>query len=372
MRGAGPAGSICSTLLARAGYRTLLIAGTAPSRWRPPEILAPATIRLLRQHGFLAAATDGFVRCRGVYGKWAAKPEFFDYELLACEAAVSIDRALFDSRLRKEALQSGVEIWSDVFVQRTHYDARQWTITGQRRGLPHVCEAPLLIEATGRSGPAAPIPQTRRAYSDRLLALACPLTLPRRDCQLMLLEADNEGWWYSTCDGNGGAAVVYLSDADLLPTGPAQRALFFRQRFETSWLMRKKLPELPQNLRLHTLDARTYYRHPCAGPASLAIGDAAYSVDPLSGAGIRRAIEMAVKSVSATKGFYAEKSSSKALQNYARWVLSEFVRWRKTKDSVYSTADPTLFAHEFWRRRVISRGAGMVSAANVDPTELPR
>jgi 3-(3-hydroxy-phenyl)propionate hydroxylase len=49
--GAGPAGSTCATLLAKAGIDVLLVEAGDFSQLRPAEVLAPVTVRLLSELG---------------------------------------------------------------------------------------------------------------------------------------------------------------------------------------------------------------------------------------------------------------------------------------------------------------------------------
>ncbi len=89
--GAGPAGCACAAFLSRAGRAVLLIDRTS-SRWKPVEVLAPATVQLLRYHRLIDFdVTQKYGVCRGVHGLWDRQPGFFDYQLFACDAGVAVD-----------------------------------------------------------------------------------------------------------------------------------------------------------------------------------------------------------------------------------------------------------------------------------------
>jgi flavin-dependent dehydrogenase len=80
------------------------------------------------------------------------------------------------------------------------------------------------------------------------------------------------------------------------------------------------------------------------------VGDAAYSVDPLSGGGIRRAVETALEASDAIAAFFAD--DSQAFDRYDRWAASDFERWLSDKNGVHASAAPELLVHPFWHRRI--------------------
>ena len=174
----------------------------------------------------------------------------------------------------------------------------------------------------------------------------------------MLLEADRDGWWYSSCDATGNGAAVYLSDADLVPRGAQQRERFFRDKYASTRLVRRKLPPLPEQVDLRVIDARTSRRRRFWTCGSVAIGDAAYAVDPLSGGGVRRALETAIQAAKAVTSLLGGNDVG-ALRAYATWAASDFERWLSDKDAVYASADPAFIGRLFWQRR---RTAPAVSA----------
>jgi hypothetical protein len=86
----------------------------------------------------------------------------------------------------------------------------------------------------------------------------------------------------------------------------------------------------------------------------------AYSVDPLSGAGIRRSIETAAQGANAADAFLA--GDPPALDYYAAWASVDFEHWLARKDDVYAEVDPDLRKGAFWRRRIVAGPAHTASA----------
>jgi 2-polyprenyl-6-methoxyphenol hydroxylase-like FAD-dependent oxidoreductase len=368
--GGGPAGSACATLLARRGCKVLLIDHRSARKWRPAEILSPHTLRLLRQHDlFSPSPSADTAACMGVEGRWNGEVEFFDYALLGCESAVTISRPLFDSALVHGARTAGVEYW-DAWLEHAAFEAGMWTVQ-VLAGEQLLASAPLLIEAMGRNGGSL-VGQTARVYFDRLIALAWRARRPPRPQTTMTLEATPNGWWYASCDASGDAAAVFMTDADLLRHSGHARDEAFRSELAATQLIRRRVAELPAHLELVGIDARTSRREHFHGAASIAVGDAAYSVDPLSGAGIQRCVETAVQAAAASVEFLAHDRS--ALQRYATWARGDFERWLANKDDVYAEVDPDLPKGMFWNRRLSSyqgsSGSSESRSASLAPGEL--
>src|SRR6185436_20462814 len=92
------------------------------------------------------------------------------------------------------------------------------------------------------------------------------------------------------------------------------------------------------------------------------IGDAAYAVDPLSGSGIRRAVESALAASDAVHAFLVT-GDALTLERYDGWATAEFQRWHRDKDGVYAEASDDLHDHPFWKRRICRPIAGAVDTS---------
>lgn len=351
--GAGPAGTICAIQLARSGVDVTLLDATRTNYWQPVEILAPATVRLTRAHQLGDIAQwPASATCRGVLGLWSDTADFFDYNLYACDFGVAVDRQTFDISLKVRAEEHGVSILQQTKVTKVELCANQmWSLQYRNcAGQSETIGARLLVEATGRSARHLTGVENVRRHYDKLVALACPISLRKARDQIMLLEAVADGWWYSSCDAAGNGAIVFLTDVDLLPRGLRAREKVFAEQFSDTKLLRKQLPSLPANLQLQGIDSRTSCRtHLSAGP-SIAIGDAAFSVDPLSGAGLRRCMESAQHAAIAALDYVSDGDLG-ALEIYTAWAFTDFDQWLQKKNAVYADACSRFENKPFWARR---------------------
>jgi flavin-dependent dehydrogenase len=344
--GAGPAGAACATLLAREGVHVLLVDNSTP-RERPTEVFAPATLRAIRGLGLpVPPVGEAAGVCRGVLSVWGLpEKQFYDYELYACGAALAVDRNAYDRCLIAAAHSAGVDIVCGA-VNLIAGDAAGWraVINGTE------VRARVLVDATGRSSRTVSAAIPPRRFRDRLVSFAF-----RSDTDLasdvLLLEAVHDGWWYASGQPDSSSSLVYLSDSDLVPRAKTARAEHFRRSFEATALLRAYFSTTPDFDGYSGLDARTGGRSAAAGASWLCVGDAAFSSDPLSGQGTRRAFESAQQAAAVTVACLRYGRHA-ALDEFATWCAEAQTRQLVQRRRAYASVTPVFHGQTFWRRRI--------------------
>ena len=350
--GAGAAGSAAAVLLARAGVRVALVMRSVTGRERPAEVCSPATLRLMRTLGLPMPDRAHQARvCRGVLSAWdSPAPQFFDYGLLACEPALALDRSAYDAALVAAARAAGAAVLVDRGPASVARRRASWIIGGDRTHL----HAGWLIDASGRSGGLAPVMTSRRCFSDRLVA--CTMRQPGHDASdpradLLLLAAVRGGWWYVSQPASGAASVVYLTDADLLPRTAAARSAHLARAFDEARLLHD-LAAAPVFDSHRVADARTSHRLSVAGDGWMAIGDAALSVDPLSGEGLRLAIASAA---AASGALLAARAGGPPSEPFDQWYGDQRTKQRGAAAAAYAPVVRRFADDPFWQRREVRR-----------------
>ncbi|MDA9512101.1 hypothetical protein XI04_03315 [Bradyrhizobium sp. CCBAU 11430] len=184
----------------------------------------------------------------------------------------------------------------------------------------------------------------RRIRSDRLVALAFPWTRRAHDGSL-ILEAVAEGWWYAPPHRGALGTLIFVTDSDLLPGDATQRICMLREVYGGSALM-SKVGEAPDFSDYLGMDAQTgSVRDPVAGKL-VAIGDAAISLDPLSGSGVQNAVEGAW--TAATE--LADTQSIGPV--YRHWLTVFRDRQLQMRYRQYEDAARRFRNSSFWQRRM--------------------
>lgn len=298
--GAGPAGAACTLALAGAGVSSVwLIGGVRPERSKIAvgETIPPDTSVLLDRLGLWSAFLDeGHEPCPGSCSSWGSLAlGYNDFVLNPRGSGWHLDRARFDGFLRRHAASSGATVLNDArFVSASTDDDDGYSLrVATRGGAYRNLRARLVIDATGRSSAFARWAGARRMPLDRLMFVygyfdAAGATSTSR---LTLLEAAPRGWWYAARLPGERLAVAFATDADEVRTaGLTSEPRWLRAALATSHLG----PRLDGCRLLHgTLTVRvasSFVLDRPGGPRWLAVGDAAASLDPLSGQGIYQAL----------------------------------------------------------------------------------
>lgn len=298
--GGGPAGAAAAVVLAGAGLRVLLADHGSRHRFKIGEGLPPSTRSLLHELGVLdAVLADRHRHCHGTLSAWGSDTlHGNDFVFQLHGDGLQLDRERFDDRLRNAAADAGAE---RIDAARLSLDGRPVfgadgshllllrTPTGS-----HKLSCAWLIDAGGRPAVLARRLGARRLDDDRLLAFHLRLRAngdPDRDAST-LVEAVEDGWWYSALLPDGRRVVAYLTDADLVD----RRALLSSDRLWHKLLQTRHLRKLclrhhyaPASAASGTVASGGRLDH-CCGQTWFAIGDAALSFDPLSSKGIANAL----------------------------------------------------------------------------------
>ncbi|HEX8467689.1 MAG TPA: FAD-dependent monooxygenase [Allosphingosinicella sp.] len=275
--GAGPAGLVAATLLARGGA-LVAVARAPPDRPpRPGETLPGAGLRLLRRLELpVPAEAGGHRRLTGIASAWDGELIETDYLGSPDGPAWLLDRAAFDGALAAAAAAAGVR-----FVERRASAQRQ--DAGWRLG--EEISAGFLVDATGRSAALARRLGARTRIEHDLVALwavaegEAPPRLERP-----LIERTGDGWWYAVrlCERRTYAAFHVPAASSAKARAPEGWAQGLRAtRFLAPLVAEAGAFPPPRGS-----PAGGSRLGPCRGDGWAACGDAALAFDPLSSQGL--------------------------------------------------------------------------------------
>ncbi|HEU0223332.1 MAG TPA: FAD-dependent monooxygenase [Paracoccaceae bacterium] len=312
--GAGPAGTVAAILLARAGWRVALVAGTAGVA--RIEGASPRTIALLARLGLPAAGIGPAQPRETLWGGMEAAPN----------REHVVDRVLFDAGLLAAAEAGGVRV-----------------VRGQvRRILPEggeivtsagVVRAGRIVEARGRRAPGA----AARLRGPASIAIAGWAT--EGGSQGSRVEGRSDGWlWQAEVPGRGRWMQV-VTGATGLPAGRAGLAAAWTR------VLGPKAPPLPDGATARACELRL--NAPTLDPMLLRLGDAAIAMDPLSGHGLFWAVSSALLAVPILRAL-EEGRADLARRFWTERVAATFWRQARIGRDFHRAAG---FDTPFWAER---------------------
>lgn len=325
--GAGPAGAACSLALSRRDVHNVLLDSTCARRPSPGESLHgvarpiltelglwPGFLEQPFQRSYLAEIAWVGAVCRerrAIDQVWG--PEFH------------LERAAFDSWLVVEAVRAGAERMRCGPLEEIGFDpaGQRFQCSVQSESGTTRIECNGLVDATGRSAAVMRRLGGRRVTArDRLIAVSRTYLdpLPRPS---VLIEATEEGWWYSAPLPDHRTVAIWFTDAGLA-RGRGLRPDYLDAALHASVETRARLSNLRSDGQATVSAAGPAHTVVPSSLPALPVGDAAAAFDPISGDGLCFALRSALEAAEA----WTELRSGRrdALAAYAEGVEAVFTR----------------------------------------------
>jgi flavin-dependent dehydrogenase len=366
--GGGPAATAAALSLKQvdAGLRVLLVEATAYCTARTGEILAPGGQALLIGLGcWERFRAEGFLESHGTAARWGSdRIHQNEFLLSARGSGWHLDRRRFDAMLADCAADAGVCVRRRAAFIAATRNAGLWRVQiGSDQG-PISIDARFVIDATGRAARFA-VGQGAQLYrQDRLVGVSVTYRYdiidPPDDSQT-LIEAGPDGWWYSAVLPDSRLLVAWMSDADLIHAARLRDPDAWRAHLLRSGPTRVRALSGTMECPPRLWAAATQHLVTPQGGAWVAAGDAACTWDPLSSAGILKALRTG--RLAAFVALDAMRGRPDTTQRYTRIVRREHAAYLEERTRFYSLEGRWRDA-PFWRRRGISTTANEAMKAS--------
>jgi flavin-dependent dehydrogenase len=266
---------------------------------------------------------------------------------MQCSPGWVICREHFNATLRRFAERNGVFVLSTEQPAKLHGASDQAPVELALND--QVLRASFLIDATGASSGLLPRHFRRRLRFDRLIALGLALRSAQNNLHTMRLAASSAGWWYALQHEN--TLAVFLTDGDLLPKEPLAFQQFLQQQFLEAFGDNNGLSSDALGC-LKFRDARTGCAQTFSRGRWLRIGDAAFTVDPISGRGLAESFRAAQAAANCVSEFL-RSGDLDCVQEFAARNIVRFAESLDRLREVYACRSGPFagLAHPFWTRR---------------------
>ena len=354
--GGGPAGTAAAlTLLRYSKLRPVVIERSHYDGWRVGETLSPGVLPLLTYLGAEdVLAGQGQRRAYATSAAWGG-PDVVSRDFLFTGGgdAWHLDRTRFDASLAGLVEERGGVVLRGV----TCSVGLRPTSGGGNEGRPEARTTPeqlgarFVIDASGRTAAFARSHGAHSRVDDHLTGLVAVFE-GGADETSTLVEAVENGWWYSARLPDDRTVVAFMTDADVVRSE--------RLHEEDAWLEQLGAT---RSTRLRIVGAKlvhgpavcpahSHLLDPVAGDGWVAAGEAAAGFDPLSSMGIGYAL---------ATGIQAARVASSTLggdAGHARLFAADIARHYQAyleRRRAYYLVEKRWQDSPFWARRQASK-----------------
>lgn len=317
------------------------------------ETIAPAIRKPLGALGvwerFLEAAHSPSHAIRSAWG--SSELQHQDFIFNPYQLGWHLDRQQFDRMLADAAEARGACVIRGARVTSICQTANGWEVAGQCGDQTLSVQARYLVDATGRRAAMARRLGRRQWSHDGLIGLAGFLAPDSDTVQTdntLLLEAVEEGWWYSVPLHDGRLVAVYMTDADLLKRANRNGLDFWSYQLQPTYHTRARLRGYQTPARVVIRPANSAILEEPTGPGFIAVGDAAMAFDPLSSQGIDNALRSGIRAAEAVLDDCAGRSD--AFDQYRKELRQSFNAYLELRAGYYRMETRWLDSI-FWQRR---------------------
>jgi flavin-dependent dehydrogenase len=347
--GGGPGGA-ATALSLRAHAPALSVVLIEASRYEAPRIgeTLPPPARAMLEHlnvweDFRTQRHAEVYRTTAVWG--AAVPLDNDFIYFPANTGWQLDRAAFDAMLASQAERRGATLKLNTRLLDAQRVDQAWRLALSSGST--LC-ARFIVDATGGAAVFARRCGARFVNADRLIGLFCYFAGDTA-APHTIVEASEDGWWYTAGLPNRQRIIACLTDADLARRLKLSQMEQWRRKLAAMPIIgaisQGKEPCSPVIIR----SAGSRRLDPVVGEHWLAVGDSASRFDPLSSQGIVKALRSGIFAAYAI-GDLLTRDDEAGLRRYSRYVLEEFASHTELRTKYY-LQEQRWPASEFWRRR---------------------
>jgi flavin-dependent dehydrogenase len=266
-----------------------------------------------------------------------------------------IDRLSFDQMLAQAAVKAGTRLYLGTRVDGCRSIGEEgFALNIVNSEGVHELRAKFLVDASGRHPCMAGWLGAHRAIFDRLVGVAVQFCDDNAlsNCYT-LVETTTDGWWYSAPVCHNRSVAILMTDGDIIRSNNMDLLTNWQKALQRAKLTDARIKgcNLCWGPRVFSAVSQRLMKDPADSKPWLAVGDAALSVDPITGSGVIRALRMANEAAMAALAVL--NGDPEAMAKYEAQRNAECTKYLIERLMYYGMEERWLES-TFWKRRDIA------------------
>ena len=340
--GAGPAGLTAAIRLLDMGYMVGLVEQEQFPRPQIGESLSPGIWNIFGYLGLDDLLNDhSYINSIPARVSWEAKePALISPNQRG--PGIIVDRSLMDQQLLSVALKKGLCLFQPVKLISSFFEEGVWKLNIQSDSSIKAIYSQIVLDARGRKG----------SHLNERIEIAPPSIaiwthiraglMPKET----IIEAVEEGWIWGSPVAQNRYRLMAFTDI----VKGENLILQFSKMLESATLL-SSLKNNWKDLQIQTCQVSSYvHSHPWNNQF-IKLGEAAFTLDPLSSTGVEKAMRFSMQTAIAINTFLKYKDVFIAKAFYEQKLTESVINhWRWTS-SYYSSAWAAQQNFDFWFKR---------------------
>ena len=313
--GGGPAGIATALTLSSQGVSHCIVEARLEPTRKLGEAIPPNAKPLLKklgiQHLLEAKEHIAYYGNKSCWGSDQLEQKEFIKEIYG--HGYLLDRLHFEKQLREQVQLSGTECLFGYKLKKVVHSEKGITATIENEVETNILTAKYIVDATGRKATVCKQLGGIKQAIDNQFALVFKATLSTPIPHQIMVESTKNGWWYMAPQGTTALSLMFFTEQDLLPK-KNKRSEYLKNELEATFHISEHTAKAHINFEeIKIMPAGTSKLDKPYGDNWLAVGDAAFTFDPISSYGITSAL---------ATGYYAGHAITSALANKADAMLA--------------------------------------------------
>jgi len=348
--GKGIAACAMALALKKKGVQRILMAGREPcAAENVSETLPLAAYDLLCRLD-IGHLIDKCPVSNGIISKWSGAQTLVKetmFEIL--DSTWQLNKAVFVRDLHDQVTKENIPSITISHLQNVYRDEKsKWRLQFKNGRDEYEVSAPFVVDASGRNAVFARKQGANKIMFDHQVAVTGVFAAGNEpEAKITsFIESMPDGWCYSALSSNTRFVSLY-TDADILNDLQLNKKQQWLEYLHRSELFRRVTGDA-KLVNLSVCPASSHFTEPTAAPGWLAIGDACYSVDPLTSGGVFHALYTAISSADYLLDYSGGRAA--ALGDLSEANRQRFESYLQQRTTIYRSV--THFpGSKYWERR---------------------